>query len=53
MRNPREFSQLAAVDVPILGIMGENDDIAIRTLEEDLDLIASKAVGAPSFTRWF
>lgn len=33
--------------------MGERDDIAIRTLKEDLDLIASKAVGSPSFTKEF
>lgn len=53
MRNPKEFPELASIDVPILGIMGEYDDIAIRTLEEDLDLIASKAISSPSFTKSF
>lgn len=53
LRNPKRFSELATISVPILGIMGENDDIAIRTLEEDLDLIASKAVNCPSFTKRF
>lgn len=48
-----EFSELASINVPILGIMGEFDDIAINTLSEDLDLIASKATGTPSFTKKF
>lgn len=52
-RNPEEFKQLSLIDVPILGIMGENDDIAIRTLEEDLGLIAKKAINAASFTKLF
>lgn len=53
MRNPEKFEQLASISVPILGIMGENDDIAVKTLKEDLDLISSKAIGAPSFTMKF
>jgi alpha/beta superfamily hydrolase len=53
LRNPDSFPELASIDIPILGIMGENDDIAIRTLEEDLDLIVNKAVGCPSFTKKF
>ena len=53
MRNPEKFPELAEIKVPILGIMGEHDDIVIRTLKEDLDLISSKAVGSPSFTREF
>lgn len=53
LRNPNEFLELANINVPILGLMGENDDIAIRTLSEDLDLIASKAKGSPSFTKKF
>lgn len=53
LRNPEKFPQLATIDVPILGIMGENDDIAIRTLEKDLALIKSKAISCPSFTTKF
>ena len=53
LRNPKEFSELASINVPILGIMGEHDDIAIRTLKDDLDLIASKAINCPSFTKRF
>lgn len=53
LRNPDSFPELASIDVPILGIMGEYDDIAIRTLEEDLDLIASKATNCPDFSRQF
>ena len=53
LRNPDKFPELSSIDVPILGIMGEHDDIAIRTLEKDLDLIASKATSCPSFTKKF
>lgn len=51
MRNPEKFSELAQINVPILGVMGEKDDIAIRTLEEDLELIKEKAIACPSFTK--
>lgn len=53
LRNPKKFPQLATINVPILGMMGENDDIAIRSLEEDLKLIKTKATGAPSFIKKF
>lgn len=53
LRNPEKFSALENIDVPILGIMGEHDDIAIRSLKEDLDLIASKATSCPSFKKQF
>src|SRR3989338_183825 len=49
LRNPSKFPELASVNVPILCIMGELDDVAIRTLEEDLELLKSKAINAPSF----
>ena len=51
MKNLYQQKELSSIDVPILGIMGENDDIEIRTLKEDLDLIASKAINCPSFTK--
>lgn len=47
--NPEHFSELEAVDVPIYCIMGVHDDIAIRTLEEDMELLKTKATNAPSF----
>lgn len=53
LRNPKEFPELASIDIRILAIMGEYDDIAIRTLEEDLDLIESKATKCPLFTKQF
>lgn len=53
LRNPKEFPELASINLPILAIMGEYDDIAIRTLQEDLDLTESKATGCSSFTKKF
>ncbi|MCR4330204.1 MAG: alpha/beta hydrolase [Candidatus Roizmanbacteria bacterium] len=53
LRSPDKFEELSQINVPILGIMGELDDIAIKTLEEDMDLIASKAEKCPSFTKEF
>ena len=47
--NPEHFPELEAVDVPIYCIMGEYDDIAIRTLEEDMELLKSKATNSSSF----
>lgn len=51
MRNPDEWTQLASISVPILAFMGEYDDIAIRRLSEDLDLIQKKAISCPNFTQ--
>jgi len=53
LRNPKEFPELASIDIPILAIMGEHDDIAINTLQDDLDLIELKATSCPSFTKQF
>lgn len=53
LRNPDKFTELESVSVPILGIMGENDDVEIRSLEEDLELIKTKATSCPSFTKVF
>lgn len=53
LRNPSSFFELASVTVPILGIIGEYDDIEIRTLREDLDLIATKATNCLAFTKKF
>ncbi|KKR72460.1 hypothetical protein A3A55_01580 [Candidatus Roizmanbacteria bacterium RIFCSPLOWO2_01_FULL_40_14] len=53
MRNPEEFPELASINVPILSIMGEHDDIAVRTLQDDMDLIEKRATGTKSFTKKF
>ena len=53
MRNPDRFIELESIKVPILTIMGEHDEIVVKTLEGDMKLIASKAVNAPSFTKVF
>lgn len=53
LRNPKEFAELSSINVPILAIMGEYDDIAVRNLKEDLDLIGSKAINCPAFTKQF
>jgi len=53
LQDPDKFLELAQINVPILGIMGEEDDIAIRSLREDLDLIKAKAVNCPLFTKRF
>ncbi len=50
-RNPEEWLQLASINVPIIAFMGEYDDIAIRGLSEDLELIKSKATGTSNFTQ--
>jgi pimeloyl-ACP methyl ester carboxylesterase len=49
LRNPDAFEQLASIKQPILGIMGEHDDIEIRSLKEDIELIKSKATGTSEF----
>lgn len=51
MQNPEKWPQLASINVPILAFMGEYDDIAIRRLSEDLELIKSKATGTKEFTQ--
>ena len=49
LRNPDRFLELESIDVPILCIMGEHDDIAIKTLLEDMALLKEKAIHSPSF----
>ena len=50
LRNPEKYEQLSKIDIPILAFLGSKDDIAIRSLEEDLKLIKEKAISCPSFT---
>lgn len=49
LRNPERFIELESIDVPVLCVMGENDSVVIRTLEDDMELLKQKAVNAPSF----
>lgn len=49
-RNPDKYEQLSKIDIPILAFEGSNDDIVIRSVEEDLSLIKSKAIICPKFT---
>lgn len=49
-RNPNEYSQLSKINIPILAFEGSNDDIVIRSVEEDLNLIKLKAISCPNFT---
>jgi pimeloyl-ACP methyl ester carboxylesterase len=53
MRNPEVFPELASVAVPVLAVMGEYDNIVVRSLKEDMDLLAEKSTSAPSFTKVF
>jgi pimeloyl-ACP methyl ester carboxylesterase len=47
--NPDKWQQLALVSKQILAIMGEFDDIKIRDLHENMELIKSKAVSCPDY----
>jgi alpha-beta hydrolase superfamily lysophospholipase len=49
LKNPEHFSELEKIKVPTLAFMGENDDIKIRTIVDDLALIKSKAINCPDF----
>ena len=49
LRNPEIFEQLATIKQPILGIIGEHDDIEIRNLKDDIELIKSKATATADF----
>lgn len=53
LRNPHTFPELTSIDVPMLVFYGtgERSEMAIRSLEEDLNLMESKATGCPTFTQ--
>ena len=50
-RNPERYDQLAEIKVPVLALLAEHDDIIIRSKEEDLSLIKSKALSCPNFSQ--
>lgn len=52
-RNPKVFDQLATIKQPILSAMGEYDDIEIRNLRDDMELIKSKATSCEDFETRF
>jgi len=49
LRNPERFKQIETIKQPILAIMGEHDDVTIRNLKDDLELIKSKAKSSAKF----
>lgn len=49
LQNPESFPELASIDVPMLCTLGEFDDVVIRSLDEDLALLKSKAAFCPAF----
>jgi pimeloyl-ACP methyl ester carboxylesterase len=51
MRNPQSFPELEAITVPVMTLMGEFDDIVVRTLQEDMNLLEKKAIHAQSFAK--
>lgn len=52
LKNPGKFYELASINVPILCIMGENDDVAINGLKEDMEVLKNKALNATSFEKF-
>lgn len=50
VENPEEFKQLAKIDVPILAIMGSNDNVIIHSAKEDLEILKAKAALCPNFS---
>lgn len=48
-RNPNNFIQLEKIKIPILAFMGSLDDIVIRSIEDDLELIKNKALACSNF----
>ena len=51
LRNPAKFDELSRINLPILALVGEYDDIAIRSLTRDIDLIQKKATSCPRFEK--
>ncbi len=49
LRNPSHFKELEMINVPILTMRGDQDDSAVISIEEDLNLIKEKAISCPSF----
>jgi len=48
--NPKDFPQLSNISIPIMVFIGEKDDVIIKTLKEDLELLKSKAKSCKNFT---
>ncbi len=49
LRNPDVFEELSQIHIPIFAFMGEHDDIIIRSLKDDLNLIKQKATSCTDF----
>lgn len=52
IRNPKEFTELASVKLPILCFIGEKDGILInKSLDQYFSVLESKATSCPKFTK--
>ncbi len=51
LRNPKIWTELASIKIPILCFYGEYDDTFIKSIKEDMGLIESKATSCPNFTK--
>ncbi len=49
LRLPTSFCELSHINIPIFAILGEHDDIIIRSLDKDLNTIKMKAINCPNF----
>jgi len=50
IENPDKYEFLSKINVPMLAIMGSKDNVIIRSAEDDLKLIKSKATGCSDFS---
>lgn len=49
IENPSKWNQLSCINVPILTVLGSNDNVIIKSAQDDLELIQSKATGCNDF----
>lgn len=50
LRNPDVFPELASITVPILAILGDQDSVIVRSIQEDFKVMKAKAIRAKSFS---
>lgn len=49
-RNPDVFPELASITMPILAILGDQDSVIVRSIQEDFEVMKAKAIRAKSFS---
>ncbi len=49
LRSPNKFNELSNINIPIFALLGEYDDIIIKSLDDDLKQIKNKAISCPYF----